>query len=119
MAEWLTSASPMLATLWPDGDLVDPDTMDLYLAAAKAECLAFAPEPPALIVQDGFVVPAANAVPDEWVIAQVLHARNKYNAGAVGPTGATDGSGYGLTAFPLDWQVKQLLRPQRGMGAIV
>lgn len=112
MADWLTDASPALATLWPNVDLVEPEALDLYLDAAKSECLAFA-------LDDDETPPAAGAVPSEWVIAQALHARNKYNASAAGPDGQNDGSGYGLTSFPLDWQVKQLLRPQRAVGAIV
>lgn len=110
MAEWLTSDDrDTLAVLWSESDtIMDDEALDIYLSAAKSECLAYAPK-----LRDG------EPVPDGWIIAQVMHARNKYNAGATGPGGDLDGSGYGLTAFPLDWQVKQLLRPQRGLGAIV
>lgn len=61
----------------------------------------------------------ADTIPDEWMLAQAMQARNLYNAAGVGTDGAFEGSGYGITAHPLDWQVKQLLRPRRGMGAIV
>ncbi len=106
---WLTAEDvDELAVLWPDSDTIEAeDVLNLYLSAAKAGCLAFAPE-----------LPEGDPIPDEWLIAQAYHARNTYNAGQAAPSGEFDGSSYGLTAFPLDWQVKQLLRPQSAVGAI-
>jgi hypothetical protein len=57
-------------------------------------------------------------VPAHYRLAQIMHARNMWNAGKASTSGSFDGSEYGLSTFPLDWAVKQLLRPQRGMGAI-
>ncbi|MFS0714095.1 hypothetical protein ABC195_09430 [Microbacterium sp. 2P01SA-2] len=61
-------------------------------------------------------------IPDEWVLAQAMQARNIYNAGgaAGGPSSDPTAGGYGIaTSYPLDWHVKQLLRPAQGMGAIL
>lgn len=60
------------------------------------------------------------AVPGNYKLAVALQARNIFNAGqaAASTGGDFDGSGYGIASYPLDWQVKQLLRPIRGLGAI-
>lgn len=105
---WLTSAdTELLEELWSDVPMNDELT-DIYLDAAKEACLAYAP-----------ALAAGADVPASWRLAQVMQARNISNAGAAGTSGENDGSSYGLTTFPLDWQVKQLLRPRRGRGAIV
>ncbi len=110
MAGWfVANDAATLAHAWPDVDLIDPGALGMYLAAAKAACLAYAPALPE----------GATDIPDEYRLAQALQARNTWNASAAGPSGANDGSSYGLTAFPLDWQVKQLLRPEQGTGAFV
>lgn len=59
-------------------------------------------------------------IPENYFLAIITQARNLKNAG-VSPVagGEFDGSGYGVSVFPLDWTVKQLLRPERGLGAIV
>lgn len=125
MASWLTAEDRnLLGILWPDSDgLIDDDVLNIYLSAAKAACLAFAParEPGALVVVDDIVQPEEpGTIPDEWRLAQAMQARNIYNAAQASPSsGDFDGGGYGLSSFPLDWQVKQLLRPQMGVGAIV
>lgn len=108
MAEWLTTDDPDLHALWPDAGMND-DRTTLYLNAAKEACLAYAPALPE----------GAEGIPDSWRLAQLLQARNIYNATKAGPSGDADGSGYGITSFPLDWQVQQLLRPRRGIGAIL
>lgn len=121
MTTWLTAADDaILAELWADAP-ENPDVCNLYLNAAKSACLAYAPAQPAavLAVVDGYLQSIAPPIPDEWRIAQAMQARNTYNAGLAAPGGEFDGGGYGLSAFPLDWQVKQLLRPQLGVGAIV
>lgn len=58
-------------------------------------------------------------IPDGWRLAQALQAQNAFNANNAAPgNGDFDGGGYGITTHPLDWQVKQLLRPKRAIGAI-
>ncbi|TQJ31950.1 hypothetical protein [Microbacterium sp. SLBN-146] len=59
-------------------------------------------------------------VPSAWKLAEVMQARNLFNAGQspTNPSSDWDGSGYGVATYPLDWTVKQLLRPEQGVGAI-
>lgn len=52
-------------------------------------------------------------VPANYRQAQLLQARNIWNSAYASPTGDMDSAGYGLTTFPLDWSVQQLLRPKR------
>ncbi len=59
-------------------------------------------------------------IPDGWRLAQALQAQNAFNANNAAPgNGDFDGGGYGITAHPLDWQVKQLLRPKRAFGGAI
>ncbi|WP_251439149.1 hypothetical protein [Microbacterium sp. USTB-Y] len=57
-------------------------------------------------------------IPEGWRLAQILQAQNLYNANQAAPGGDFDGSGYGVTTHPLDWMVKQLIRPKQATGAI-
>jgi hypothetical protein len=57
-------------------------------------------------------------VPDAWRLAEIMQARNTYNAAKAAPAGEFDSGSYGLSAFPLDWTIKQLLRPRRGRAVI-
>lgn len=108
--QWLTAADrEQLVTLWPDSEaILDDAQLSLYLDAAREACLEYAP-----VLAEGAPLPAS------YPLAQVMQARNLWNAGAASPGGDFDGSSYGLSAHPLDWQVKQLLRPRRGIGALV
>lgn len=110
MADWLTpddsELDNLLEAAWTDAP--EGVALRVFLAAAKTQCIAYAP-----------TLAEGAPVPDDWRLAQVMQARNIYNAGAA-PTGEgmADGSGYGISAYPLDWFVKQLLRPQAGKLAI-
>lgn len=53
-------------------------------------------------------------IPANYRQAQLLQARNIWNSAYASPTGEIDGAGFGLTTFPLDWSVQQLLRPKQG-----
>lgn len=94
--------------LWRDAP-ADDGVLQIYLDAAEVAVAAYAPDP------DDW--PASLPEPP-IALAQVMQARSIYNAVGASPSGDFDGSSYGLTAIPLDWQVKQLVRPQRGLGAI-
>lgn len=51
--------------------------------------------------------------------AQLMQARNIWNASAVDPsTGDLGEGGFALTPFPLDWMVKQVVRPKRAIPRV-
>lgn len=59
-------------------------------------------------------------IPANYFAAIIMQARNIFNAGKSPVQGGDfDGSGYGVTTYPLNWDVKQMLRPELGLGAVV
>lgn len=87
----------------PDHDLA------LYelLEVSKNDCLAYAPA----------LVEGAKA-PINYKRGQYLHARNGFNAGAVDTNGEMGDNGFVIRPFPLDWTVKQTLRPKRAVPRV-
>ena len=101
---WITDPDDdRLTVLWA-GAADYGDDLAFPLAVAATQCGLFAP-----------ALPAGADVPEHWVAAQVLQCRALVRAGVVG-----DGDRAGLdgadvvTVFPMDWTVKNLLRPRRG-----
>jgi hypothetical protein len=95
---------------WPDaptdyGDGGD-DSLGSLLAVAKEAVIAYAPA----------VEEALTDIPDGYRLAQLMQARNVWNSTVVSANrGEFDSGQYGLTAsYPLDWQVRQLIRPKQG-----
>lgn len=124
-------------SIWADADLIDDDVLDFWLESVKPAIIAYAPAVPAVPGTDtdgdgtfspgdlsGIsdpdgdgvfdVVDPGDAVPENWALAQIMQARNTFNAVKASPSGDFDGSSYGITARPLDWSVKQILRPRVG-----
>ncbi|ALJ20316.1 hypothetical protein [Microbacterium sp. No. 7] len=102
MPEWYT-AETVPADLWPDLDGIDPDVVQTLLDVAQGQVLAYAPALP-----DGD--PPAN-----YVLAQVRQAVNLWRASVVDAGGGIgDGESFQITPHPLDWHVKQLIRPKKG-----
>ena len=88
----------------PDND----NSLYVLLQLAKAEVLAFG-----TTHED----PAARAI--AYRTAQLMQARNTLNAGTADPaTGGTGEEGFVLVAHPLDWAIKQRLRPETGVPEI-
>jgi hypothetical protein len=109
---WVTDAEARL--LNADLDTLDEAELGLYLDAAYEACVAFLPEGP------DYTAPAAATASRK--IAQVMQATNIWKAGRTN-AGSGGGSEFGageftITTFPLDFHVKQLLRPKRGIPAV-
>lgn len=123
MATWHDETSAR--DQWPDAP-VDEDDGDTQLIelleVAKSAVLAYAPalDPEALVLVDGIYVEAGDEyVPESYRVAQLMQARNIWNSSKASPdSGTFDGGSYGLSSFPLDWQVRQILRPKRGRPVI-
>jgi len=104
---WITDPDdPRLAVLWPGSeDYVQDDGTSLLgfpLHNARIQCEAFAPA----LAEDA-------PVPENYVAAQVLQARALLRAGIVGDGDHNGIPGEGVVVFPMDWTVKNLLRPAR------
>jgi len=99
---WITDpADPRLVVLWAGAADYD-DGLAFPLYCAMVQCRAFAPA----LAED-------TPVPDTYVAAQVLQARALVRVGIVGD-GDRAGVGETVAVFPLDWNVKALLRPRKG-----
>lgn len=57
-------------------------------------------------------------IPVNYRHAQLLQTQNLWNSAYASPGGDLDNGSYGLTTFPLDWQVQQLLRPKQGKPVV-
>ena len=102
-AGWITDpADARLAVLWA-GSVDYGDELAFPLYVAQVQCAEFAPT-----LADGA------PVPENWVAAQVLQTRSLVRAGIVGGGDQAGNYGETVTVFPMDWQVKNLLRPMRG-----
>lgn len=90
-------------------DSAPDDDMVLYelLEVAKNDVIAYAPK-----LGEGVKPPL------HYRRGQQLHARNGWNAGAVDTTGVIGDTGFVVRPFPLDWAVKQTLRPKRGVPVV-
>lgn len=89
---------------WRDAPVVDAWLYEC-LWTAKNDVLAYAP-----------ALPAGQWPPLNFRRGQLMHARDLWNAGKVDPSNGADGEGsFILTPHPLDWNVKQILRPKRAV----
>lgn len=94
----------------------DENTLARYLGAAYGQCLDFLPHQrdAAGVLQP--VVPSP--VPERLKLAQIMQARALYNGVITGADDRQGVEGIGVTVFPMDWSVKNLLRPRR-VGRVI
>ena len=111
MAQWHTPESARSA--WADAppeplSAEDVDVLEELLEVAKGDVLAYKP------------LDDEENPPTRHRVAQLAQAKNMWNAGYATPSGNFDGGdGFGLTTFPLDWAIKQMLRPRSVFGGPV
>ncbi len=107
MTTWHTPETVSeLAGLWPDVDTIDEAVLDVLLDAAKEQVIAYAPALP----ED------AETIPPRYALGQIRQAQNLWNAARVDASGGVgDGDTFVIRPTPLDWHVKQILRPRRGV----
>lgn len=99
---WVDTDEDLLK--WPDGAR-DTEGIAPYLQAAHEQCLAFLPPVD--------VEPLPDPIPGRFVLAQLLQARALYRSAIAGSNDQIGPDGMSVTVFPMDWTVKNLLRPRR------
>lgn len=104
-SEWHTLDS--IRAEWPDAQYIDDGPLWELLAIAREQVLEFAP----VLADDA-------PVPDRYRTAQRVQARNVWNASKVAPDGTVGQDDFVIRPFPLDWHVKQIIRPKRARGAV-
>lgn len=94
--------------LWPDAESINEDLLQSLLEVAKVQVTAYAPK----------IADPAN-IPTHVQLAQLRQAQNLYNAGRVDASGGIgDGSDFIMRPHPLDWHIKAMLRPRRGVPSV-
>lgn len=90
-------------TDWQGGPPTEDHVLFDLLTIAREQVLAFAP------ARD-----EADEIPTRYRQAQLMQARNTWNATVKNPRDDTQGFGdFAVPVFPLDWSVKRLIRPIR------
>lgn len=92
---------------WPDAEAIPDWSLFALLEVARDQCVAFAPA----LADDA-------PVPTRYREAQRIQARNVWNAARVAPDGTVGQDDFIIRPFPLDWHVKAILRPKRGIPVI-
>jgi hypothetical protein len=92
---------------WADAPRLDI-SLYTFLAGAREQITAYAPE-----------LAAGARVPLSWQQAQLMQARNCWNAAKTDPaTGGIGGDELVFRPYPMDTAIRYLLRPKRAIGAI-
>lgn len=92
---------------WRDAPVNDAQLFTL-LEVARVQCVAFAP-----------TLPAEAAVPISYRQAQLMQARNLWNASKVDAgNGSYGDDSFVIRPFPMDWVVKGILRPNRAVPVL-
>lgn len=91
---------------WPDAPIVDVILYQL-LQTAREQCEAYAP-PIGLLDQ----------VPPRYREAQAMQSRALFMASISNQADAVGVDGFTVRTFPLDWNIKALLRPKRAIAGI-
>lgn len=102
---WHTLASARRE--WTTGAPADDVLLYQFLESAKAACIAYAP-----------AIPVDVRIPIPFRQAQLMQARNLFNALKTTPGESQDGELFIIRPYPLDNFVKTLLRPKRAVGLV-
>jgi hypothetical protein len=101
VATWITPQEARTEPYWPMCDVEGDDELETLLTSAQEQCELYAPALP-----DG-------SVPYRFRLAVVMQARALYRASIAGSGDQIGADGLTVTVFPMDWTVKNLLRPKR------
>lgn len=102
---------------WPGAEDIDPLELDALLISSAIQCDAYAPKITTTTLVDGVETEIEGDAPGNYLHAQVLQARALYRSTMAGSGDQIGLDGQAVTVFPMDWTVKNLLRPKRGPWA--
>ena len=112
---WLSGPGRQVQNYWPGSVDVDAEELGALLTSAAIQCDAYAPK---MTITDiavvGTTTECEDYAPDNYLHAQVLQARALYRSTMAGSGDQIGVDGQTVTIFPMDWTVKNLLRPKRG-----
>jgi hypothetical protein len=96
---WLTCAQAR--RVWDDANDLDNGELWALLESARRACIEYAP-----------AIDESEPLPPTYRQAQLIQARNTWEATRAGGIESVGPEGFSVVRHPLDWQVKQLLRPK-------
>ena len=107
MATWHTPSTARAE--WRDAP--EDDVLASFLVAARHQCEAFG---------ETRLVVDPTAIPEDYRIAHLMQTRAIFQAQstATNPEGEYEVGGQSVRVYPMDWQVKSLLRPARGVPGL-
>lgn len=94
-----TTDAALLDVAWKDRPK-DDGVLAVYLDGAHVQCVAYLGADPEA------------AVTANYKLAEIYQARALQRAGWVGTGDQAGMDGFGVTVYPMDWNVKRLLRPE-------
>ena len=107
---WVDTDDPSIGSEWRDAPS-DEAVLTRYLKSAFEQCVEFLPQ---RRDDAGALVPVIpDPVPERFRLAQIMQARALFNSVISGPSDNLGPDGLTVTVFPMDWSVKNLLRPKR------
>lgn len=112
---WVNTDDQSITAEWRDAPS-DEAVLTRYLGAAHEQCTAFLPHHED--AAGNWVPDVPETVPERLKLAQILQARALYNSVVTGPDDQMGEGSMGVTVFPMDWTVKNLLRPRRVGGVL-
>ena len=93
---------------WSDAEHIAEPVLFELLDTARGDVLAYA----SVLAEDA-------PVPVRYRKGQIMQARNTWNAARVDPATGGDGEeSFIIRPFPLDWAIRQVLRPRTGIPVI-
>lgn len=116
MATWHTPASLRAVDgngvpVWADAEQIDDTSLAELCSVAQMQVIAYAPALPA--------DQPANTIPDNWRLGHRMQIQNLFAAAVVDNGGSIgDGEAFVVKPHPLDWHVKSVLRPKRGVPIV-
>lgn len=99
-----TPSEPGEPAPWEDAEHIPTASLNDVLNVAREQVLEFAPALPPEIVEAG-------KCPASYRVAHLMQARNLWNATEPDRSAYGD-DGFSIPARPLDWIVRQMLRPK-------
>jgi hypothetical protein len=96
---------------WIDADL-DDDVLEELLEVAKQQVIAYAPALPEPAEGEELDVPV------NYRYGQLEQAKNLWNAARVDASGGDGDGTFVMRPHPLDWIIKQILRPRRAVPRV-
>lgn len=99
---WHTVDSIRDGEQWPDSINLTDDALQDLLDTAQVQCQAYAPQ-------------VAGTVPVNYRQAQLLQARNLWQAVKKDNGDQIGADGFAVRVYPLDWVVQGILRPKTGV----